>query len=60
MSLNEKILEDKLHTAMIGGCFARLPEVSKFSERRSPGNKPDDLGLKERTLIHGRNKSKEL
>ena len=32
----------------------RLPEVSKFSERRTPGNKPDDLGLKERTLTHGR------
>lgn len=28
----------------------RLPEVSKFSERRTPGNKPDDLGLKERIL----------
>jgi len=27
-----------------------LPEVSKFSERRTPGNKPDDLGLKERIL----------
>ncbi len=29
----------------------RLPEVSKFSERRTPGNKPDDLGLKERVLM---------
>ncbi|CAJ1398241.1 unnamed protein product [Effrenium voratum] len=27
-----------------------LPEVTKFSERRTPGKQPDDLGLKERTL----------
>lgn len=27
-----------------------LPEVVKFSKRRSPGKQPDDLGLKERTL----------
>ncbi|CAE7219706.1 kif19 [Symbiodinium pilosum] len=27
-----------------------LPEVAKYPDKRSPGNKPDDLGLQPRTL----------